>query len=373
MDWTPDSREIVFWAGGGLKRLAVETKAVTENPFHVAGTRTATVPPRFEVEVAPDEVRSRMIRFAAVSPDGKRVVYESFGRLWIRDVAGGEARRLTRDTDAAFELFPSWSRDGKSIVYVRWTDATLGAIQVVGAGGGRARAVTSQPGHYLQPRFTPDGSAIVFRRGAGGELTSPLWSDQPGLYRIATAGGVARKLTDTGSNAHFVAGSDRIYYTDDLSGAKESDPAHELVSVDPNGKDRRVHARSQYASRMEMSPSGEWLAFRETYHIFVVPVPPAGVVDLSPKTKSVAIRQASEIGGDYPTWIDGDTLAWSLGPTLYRADMSALFAAAPENPARGERVADLSVSQPADKPTGTLALTNVRIVTMNDRDEVIEN
>ncbi len=373
MDWTPDSREIVFWAGGGLKRLAVETKSVTDIPFHVTGTRTATVPPRFEVEVAPDEVRSRMIRFAAVFPDGKRVVYESFGRLWIRDVAVGEARRLTRDADAAFELFPSWSRDGKSIVYVRWTDATLGAIQVVGAGGGRARAVTSQPGHYLQPRFTPDGSAIVFRRGAGGELTSPLWSDQPGLYRIATAGGAARKLTDTGSNAHFVAGSDRVYYTDDLRGAKESDPAHELVSVDPNGKDRRVHARSQYASRMEMSPSGEWLAFRETYHIFVVPVPPAGVVDLSPKTKSVAIRRASDIGGDYPNWIDGDTLTWSLGPTLYRGEMSALFAATPENPVRGQRIADLSVSQPADKPTGTLALTNVRIVTMNDRDEVIEN
>lgn len=394
MDWTPDSREVVFWAGGGLKRFAVQAQTVADIPFHVTGTRTTTVPPRFDVEVAPDEVRSRMIRFAAVSPDGRRVVYESFGRLWIRDVAGGEARRLTRerggrisDPDAAFELFPSWSRDGKNIVFVRWTDAGLGSIQVVDAGGGRARAVTSQPGHYLQPRFTPDGSAIVFQRATGGGLTSSLWSEQPGLYRIATAGGatagggsviagggsVARKLTDTGSNAHFVTGSDRVYYTDDLKGAKESDPAHELVSVDSNGKDRRVHARSQYAVRMEISPNGEWLAFRENFHVYVVPLPPAGVVDLSPKTKSVAIRRASDLGGDYANWVDGDTLTWSLGPTLYRGEMSALFAAAQDKPVRGERIADLSGSQRADKPAGTLALTNVRIVTMNDRDEDIEN
>jgi len=392
VDWTPDSREIVFWAGGGLKRFVVATKTLADIPFHVSGTRLSTVPPRFDVEVAPDEVRARMVRFAAVSPDGKRVVYESFGRLWVRDVAGGEGRRLTRDADAAFELFPSWSGDGKSIVFVRWADATLGSIQVVGAAGGRARAVTSQPGHYKRPRFTPDGAAIVFERDSGGGLTSWLWSDQPGLYRIPTAGGPARKLTDTGSNAHFVTGSDRVYYTDDLRGAKEADPAHELVSVDTNGKDRRVHARSQYASRMEMSPSGEWLAFRENYHVYAVPVPPAGVIDLSPRIKSVAIRRASDIGGDYPSWIDGDTLTWTLGPTLYRGEMSALFAPtsvppaagldkaagqdkAPgqDKPVRGERIADLSAAQRADKPTGTLALTNVRIVTMNDRDEVVEN
>jgi len=375
MDWTPDSREIVFWAGGGLKRFDVASKRVREIPFHVRGTRTATVPPRFQVEVAPGDVRSRMIRFAAVSPDGKRVVYEAFGRLWVRDVAASEARRLTRDADPAFELFPSWSRDARNIVFVRWTDAALGSIHVAGAGGGRARSVTSHPGHYGYPRFTPDGASIVFQRATNGTLTSPLWTDQPGLYRIATAGGEMRKLTDTGSNAHFVAGSDRIYYTDDLRGVKESDPAHELVSVDANGTDRRVHARSQYASRMELSPSGGWLAFRENYHVYVVAMPPAGVIDLSPKTKSVALRRASDTGGEYPNWVDGDTLTWILGPALYRGEMNVLFAPMVKEgqPVRGERIADLSVTQSADTPAGTIALTNARIVTMNDRDEVVEN
>ena len=39
----------------------------------------------------------------------------------------------------------------------------------------------------------------------------------------------------------------------------------------------------------------------------------------------------------------------------------------------GERVANLSVSQPADKPRGTLALTGARIITMNAEEQVIDD
>jgi imidazolonepropionase-like amidohydrolase/Tol biopolymer transport system component len=376
--WTPDGKSLVFWAGGGIKRLEVASKQLQDIPFHVTGTRTSIAPPLFPVDVAPDQVQARMVRFATVSPDGQRVVYESFGRLWIRNVSGGTARALTRDTGAAFELFPSWSADGKRIVFVRWTDAALGAIHLVDAAGGRSRAVTQQPGHYLQPRFTPDGSSIVFQRTTDGTLTSPLWAEKPGLYRIAVNGGDMRKLTDEGRNVHFLKGSDRIYFTQDKNGVKESEAAHELVSLDANGKDRRLHARSQYATRMELSPDGRWLAFRENYHVYVVPMPPAGLLDLSPKTKSVPLRRASDIGGDYMRWIDGDSLTWTCGPSLYRGEMATLFATAEAGkeatpPKYGERIADLGSMQPADKPVGTVALTGARIITMNNTNQVIDN
>ncbi len=381
LDWTPDGKSIVFWAGGGIKRLDIATRAVQDIPFHVVSTRTSIAPPRFQVDVAPDQVQARMVRFATVSPNGQRVVYESFGKLWIRNVTGGGAARLlTTDAGGAFELFPAWSRDGKRIVFVRWTDAGLGEIHVVDAGGGKSRAVTKQPGHYFQPRFTPKGDAIVVQRGAGGQLTSPLWSSEPGLYRVAAAGGELQQLTDEGRNAHFIDASERIYYTKDADSAKEAEPAHELVSVDATGKDRRVHARSNYASRMEISPSGEWLAFRENFHVYVLPVPPGGQVDLSPKIKAVPMRRASDLGGEYPSWIDGDTLTWTVGPALYRGEISTLFAqpaVAPKEgeestPVYGERVADLGSTRLADKPSGVVALTGARIVTMNG-DQVIEN
>src|SRR5262249_41778636 len=110
MDWTPDSKTLVFWAGGGIKRIDVASGAVSDIPFHVKETRTAMKPPRVDVAVAPDEIQTHMVRFSSVSPDGKQVVFESFGRLWLKNVADGAARRLTREEAPSFELFPSWSR-----------------------------------------------------------------------------------------------------------------------------------------------------------------------------------------------------------------------------------------------------------------------
>jgi len=374
MAWTPDSAGVVFWAGGGIRRVAVESAAVTQIPFRVRDSRTAVDPPRFTVEVAPDTVQARMIRFARVSPDGQRVVFEAFGRLWVRDLDGGEARRLTRDSDEAFELFPSWSRDGRRVVFVRWTDAGLGAIHVVDGRGGRARAVTEEPGHYRYPRFSPDGDTLVFERAAGGHLTSPEWSVDPGIYRMPSSGGAMTRITESGSYPHFSAGDARIYFNRNLP-RKEEEPAHELVSVDRNGADERVHARSEYATRMEVSPGGNWLAFRENYHIHALPMPPGGTLSLSRSNTDLPLRRVSKAGGEFLNWADDDTLTWLTGPQLYRADMQRLLkpGAAADEPAYSELAADLGISRAADKPSGIVALTNARLVTMDETQPVIDS
>ena len=41
---------------------------------------------------------------------------------------------------------------------------------------------------------------------------------------------------------------------------------------------------------VKVSPTGEWLAFLENYHIYVVPMPPGGQIDLSLQTKAVPQR-----------------------------------------------------------------------------------
>jgi Tol biopolymer transport system component len=137
ISWTPDNRSIVFWADGRIQRVDVASKEVADIPFHVADTRRVTDAVRFPVEVAPDRFDVKMIRWAHPSPDGTKVVFEALGNLWIRDLPTGTARRLTRQNDH-FELYPSWSRDGRSIVYTTWDDQELGSIRVV-SGLGRRR------------------------------------------------------------------------------------------------------------------------------------------------------------------------------------------------------------------------------------------
>lgn len=368
MDWTPDSQSIVFWAGGKVRRIDIDTREVTDIPFHVADTRTVYEVLRPQVEVAPDEFDTKMVRSAAVSPDGSQVVFESTGRLYIKPMSGGEPRLLTGDARDHFEYFPAWSRDGRRIVFVAWDDRTLGHIHSVPARGGRSTRLTRTPGHYLAPGFSPDGERIVFEVTDGGHLTSPDWSIETGVFSIPAGGGQARQITDDGSNPHFGARSDRLYVT------RESDDVTSLVSIDLNGEAARTHARGEYLERFDVSPDDRHLAFRENYHVYVVPLPPGGLpLDIGTDISSVPMTRASGAGGNYPNWsADGDTLHWSLGPVVYSATTEQLFAPGDEDDDSGytppEDGVPVPVHREADVPEGTVALTGARIVTMSAAD-----
>ncbi|MFU8817035.1 MAG: amidohydrolase family protein [Pseudomonadales bacterium] len=376
MAWTPDGASVVFWAGGGIRRIEVASGEVVEVPFHVQDSRTVIRPPRFPVDVAPEQVDARMVRFASVSPDGRRVVFEALGRLWLKELASGATRRLTRDQQAAFELFPAWSRDGRQLAFVRWTDAELGRIHLVSAAGGRSRAVTEQPGHYRHPSFSPDGETLVFERGSGGRLTSPLWSMAPGIYRMPAAGGEMLQISDGGADPHFAARNDRVYF----SRAAQTDNGNagrEFVSADLHGGRVRVHASGRHVSSIRVSPNDRWLAFRDNYDVHVMPMAPGGVVELARKSKALPLRRVSVAGGDYPNWAGGSRLSWTSGANLYSADVAELFVMEPDGAvARASAAAsavDLSVSQPADVPVGTLALIGARVVTMAEDERVIDD
>ncbi|HZF44109.1 MAG TPA: amidohydrolase, partial [Sphingomonadaceae bacterium] len=277
MSWTPDNRSVVFWAGGGIKRVDVASKAVRDIPFRVAGTRRIEEAVRFPVEVAPRTFDTKMLRFAEVSPDGRRVVFEALGHLWIRDVAGGSPRRLTRQSDH-FELYPSWSRDGRSIVYATWSDKDLGAIRVVPAGGGEGRKITPKPGHYVEPSFSPDGNSIAYRKASDGFLTSAMWGKDTGLHVVRTAGGTPRLVTKSGTLPHFGAANDRLFYM-----ANEAEQKRSLRSIGINRNDERTHLISQNAAEFSVSPDGKWVAWSERFQAYVMPFVVTGkAVDIGP-------------------------------------------------------------------------------------------
>ncbi len=372
MAWLPDSSAIVFWAKGKIRRIDANGSNAREIPFAIDDTRGLIDGQHPQIAVAPDSFVTAMPRFASVSPDGRQVVFESLGKLWIRPVAGAVARRLTRESEA-FELFPSWSRDGKQLVYVSWTDDGLGRLRVIGAGGGTARDVTSEPGHYARPRFSPDGKTIVFERTGHGGLTSPQWAADPGVYRVATAGGAITRVARGLAAPQFGATNDRIYMVEDER--KDGKSVRQLVSTGLSGEDKRVHANGELATDYIVSPTGEYVAFRQNYAAYVVPLMPGGQsVTLSPDARTLPVTKVSAGGADYLNWSnDGTRLHWSLGPTLYTVETARLFASAPRvdgtpgfvPPTTG---VSLAMEQAAAKPTGTVAITGARLVTMAGAD-----
>ena len=369
MAWTPDSRSLVVWAGGKLNRVDLTTGKSTVIPFKIDDTRGLIDPPRPAVAVAPYSFETKMPRGATVSPDGKSVVFETLGHLWVKPMAGGEPRRLTKD-DGAMEAYPAWSADGKKLAYVRWTDAGLGEVRVIAASGGKSIAITPA-GHYARPRFSPDGKTVVFEKDRGGYLTSPRASAEPGVYRVAATGGAMTRITDNGGNPQFGASNDRVFVMED--DAKES----RLVSLDLNGEARRVHAKGDLVNDYRVSPDGKYLAFRQNYQAFVTPlVPGTQEVSLSPKGGALPVVKVSGDGADWIHFSEGgQRVNWSLGPTVFGADTASLFSNAPL--AKGAKPAafeppktgvSLAMKVTADKPKGTVAIVGARVVTMKGLD-----
>ncbi|WP_120716482.1 amidohydrolase family protein [Tsuneonella amylolytica] len=367
MDWTPDSRSVVFWSGGKLRRVNADGTGGAEIPFRIDDTRGIADAPHPVIPVAPDTFETKMIKMAALSPDGRQVAYESLGHVWVRDTAGGAPRRLV--SGEGLQAWPAWSRDGKRIAFVRWTDAGLGEIVTTDARGGSLVRVTRQPGHYALPQFSPDGRSIVFEKREGGGLTSPDYSGNAGVYRVAAGGGTPEIVARGTAVPQFGAANDRLFMLAREGGKQQ------LISTDLNGEAKRVHVQGELATDFTVSPDGQYVAFRQNYEAYAMPLLPGGqAIEVGEKADALPLAKASTGGADYLGWTaDGRTLTWLMGPQMMRASTAAMFTAAPRGKDDAKFVPPtggiaLGTTMRADKPTGTVALTGARILTMAGDD-----
>jgi imidazolonepropionase-like amidohydrolase/Tol biopolymer transport system component len=361
MDWTADSREIVLWTGGKIRRIAVADGSARDIPFQINDDRVVADSLHPKVEAAPDSFQTKMVRWAQVSPDGRQIVYESLGKLWVKPTGAGAARRLTRGNGGNLEAWPSWSRDGRSIAFVDWSDGSLGRIMLVPAGGGTPRTVTSEPGHYSTPRFSPDGRTIAFSAGSGGGLTADRWGRDQGVYVVPAGGGKPRLVKRGAANPQYGASTDRLFMT-----VNEEDKL-QLASTDLSGEARRVHASGDLASEFLVAEDGRSVLFRQNYEAYLMPLLP-GAQDVTAATEKGALPaiRLSQGGGDFMHFSgNGSRVHWSIGPNLFSADTHGIYGGSYKVPASS---ISLSVPVRAAKPTGTVALTGARIVTMRGTD-----
>jgi len=108
-----------------------------------------------------------------VSPDGASIVFDLFGDLYILPMGGGNANLLTQGP--SWDTQPRYSPDGRSIVYVCDRDGGDN-LWLVAAEGGSPKQITHENKYVIgSPAWSPDGKAIVARKGNGSLFFDTLW------------------------------------------------------------------------------------------------------------------------------------------------------------------------------------------------------
>ena len=373
-NWMPDNKHIIIWADGKIKKLNIETGADEIIPFKTRTNHKITNALFFRQDPAPETFSVNVIRNAKSSPDGKMLVFNAAGFLWTKSLPSGIPKRLTNDTDLEFE--PSFSPDGKTIIYVTWNDEEKGAIKSVPVKGGASQKLSREKGIYRQPSFSPEGRKIVYFKEGGNSAMGYAYTMKPGIYTMEATGGAPVFVTDDGQNPAFNHTGDRIYYQ--KGGFLFGDLDKSYCSVNLAGEDKKVHFHSKYANQFTLSPDNKWLAFGELYHVYLVPFADHGqTFELSGDLKTMPIKKVSEDAGINLQWsADGQKVHWTLGSKYYSVELKNCFPfleGSPDSISEIKRnVIDINLTIATDKPKGKLVFSGAKIITMNG-DQVIEN
>ena len=226
-----------------------------------------------------------------------RIAFTHGDDVWIADANGSHARRLTHRPGP--ELDPSWSPDGKRIIY---RDSRRGynqndEIYVMSATGREAHNVTRSPENEWSPSWSPDGKMIAFYSG---ELYV-MHPDGSGVRAITTVEGEYPAWSHDGTRLAFMSAE---------PDARGSNPNYDAFVIGRDGKGLRqlTHWPGE-EGWPAWSPDDNWIAFNSTYPTNDPNRRLVYVMHADGSDKHVLVRA---ISASYPVWSpDGKTIMFS--------------------------------------------------------------
>jgi Tol biopolymer transport system component/imidazolonepropionase-like amidohydrolase len=354
--FTPDSKSVLFTRDGHIQRVDIATHQVSTISF------TAKVDqdlgPRVHTDWPIDDgpLTVHQMRWTNQSPDGKQIVFSAVGKIWAMNLPDGKPRRLT--SSSVREYSPTFSRDGKWVAYVSWSDENGGELWKVSAAGGAPVKLSGAAGYYSSPQWSPDGSKLVFIMGSKGGFLAGDAADIHEVRWVSADGGPSHNVVALAGDGYqqptFNGDGTRVYYMEDVPPPPEGPgfPSRLLRSVRLDGVDKKTHFKLEGGFVLMIpSPDGEWVAIQDRYDAYLAPFPKIGdaTINLNLKAPAVPVKRVTREGANYIYWADGGkTLTWSFGNDFYRVSRDTVLQA--EEPEK--KPSDTSAAKSDEKSDG---------------------
>ena len=370
--WTPDDKDILIWAQGKINKINIETRQITNIPFEVNQEIKLAKTHHVKRTVFKEEFTSKMIKDVQTSADEKTMIFTSLGHIYSKELPDGTPKRITNLSD--FEAEPSFSIDGKSILFVTWNDENLGAIYSINLDGSGLEKITKEKGIYRTPAYNNRGSKITYLKESGNGDQGFDYTKKTGIYIADVDGSNAKMVSENGEFPAFSADDKRIFFQ--TGGSFFGGLTKNLKSVDLNGKDERSHFSSKLANRLVPSKDNKWIAFIHLHKLFVAPfILNGSEINVDQNTKSFNVESLSKNAGINLHWANSNKVFWTLGDAYFSKSIidNTTDPFAKTNLAADDSAGiKINLKSKSDIPEGLIAFKNARIITMNG-NEIIED
>ena len=370
--WMPNNRDLVFWSAGKIHSINIDSKVIKNIPFEIDTSIKLTETHQVKRKAFTENFSSKMIKDVKTSPNGNTIIFTSLGHIYKKTLPNGIPARISNLSD--FEADPSFSPDGKSVLFVTWNDENLGAIYSIKLDGSGLKKLTKQKGIYRTPVYDGSGSKIAYRKESGNGDQGFDFTKMTGIYTMNYTGSYPKRISESGEFPQFSEDNKRVFFQ--TGGAFFGNLTKKLKSVDLSGNDEKSHFTSKLANRIVPSPDNKWVAIIHLHKVYIAPFIQNGQeINLDIKTKSFHVESLSEEAGIDIHWGSSNKkVHWILGDEYFTKNLidntKDPFAKTNLDSSKAAPI-KINLEVKSDVPEGIIAFTNARLITMNG-DKVIE-